>query len=298
MACSIKTSEITLEAATVSWMAEELTKITPVTGLTGGEYFTFSTPTISYYVWFTVNAIGADPAVAGKTGIQVDLPTAYTLAQLIALTKTAIEALKVAYVHADTDNTCFLIENKDAGAVLVTATAGDSGFTVEVLKAGFSENLGKTKDGVEVSFEATTFDVTADETGTLILDQIIQGTSASMGMTLLEVSKAKLEKLIGNGFGATYTPAGGTALVGFGTSKNFKSSYAYAGKLVLHPIRLATVDKSEDVTFWKTILMPESINYSGTDAKGLSVSFTALVDERKPAEISLFAVGDSTQFLA
>ena len=41
--------------------------------LSGGEYFTYDTPTIAYYVWFTVNGIGSDPAIGGRTGLYVPL---------------------------------------------------------------------------------------------------------------------------------------------------------------------------------------------------------------------------------
>jgi len=41
-------------------------------GLTGGDYFTFSNTTTNYYVWFKNNGSGADPAPGG-TGIQVNI---------------------------------------------------------------------------------------------------------------------------------------------------------------------------------------------------------------------------------
>lgn len=38
-----------------------------------GLYFTFSNAATDYYMWFTVNGVGADPAVGGRTGIPVNL---------------------------------------------------------------------------------------------------------------------------------------------------------------------------------------------------------------------------------
>jgi hypothetical protein len=43
---------------------------------TGGQYFTFSNTTTDYYVWFTLNGAGADPAPGG-TGILVPLLSTY-----------------------------------------------------------------------------------------------------------------------------------------------------------------------------------------------------------------------------
>jgi len=38
-----------------------------------GKYWTFDTPTASYYVWYKANGTGTDPAVVGRTGILVEL---------------------------------------------------------------------------------------------------------------------------------------------------------------------------------------------------------------------------------
>lgn len=38
-----------------------------------GTYFTFSNTTTNYYVWFTVDGVGTDPAPASLTGIKIDL---------------------------------------------------------------------------------------------------------------------------------------------------------------------------------------------------------------------------------
>ncbi|OGT30409.1 MAG: hypothetical protein A3E87_01615 [Gammaproteobacteria bacterium RIFCSPHIGHO2_12_FULL_35_23] len=42
-----------------------------IAGLAGGERFYFSNTTTDYYVWYTLDGAGADPAVAGRTGIKV-----------------------------------------------------------------------------------------------------------------------------------------------------------------------------------------------------------------------------------
>lgn len=53
----------------------EITDIT-TTGSTGlaGKYFEISSKTTDYYVWFTIDGAGADPTVAGRTGIKIGLP--------------------------------------------------------------------------------------------------------------------------------------------------------------------------------------------------------------------------------
>lgn len=38
-----------------------------------GSYFTFNSTSTAYYVWFQIDGVGADPAVAGRTGILINL---------------------------------------------------------------------------------------------------------------------------------------------------------------------------------------------------------------------------------
>jgi hypothetical protein len=300
MTCGTRTKSIFLEAASVRFGAEELSCITPVAGLTGGEYFLIASPSVEYYVWTDVDDSSVDPAPAGKVGIEVDVATGYTVADWITSFIAAIEAVvesgdPVFYAKASTDGLSVSVESVEIGVPAAALADVDSTFTLEVDRVGFGNDLGRTKEGIEISLEATTFDVQSNQTGILLLDQIVQGTSASLSASFLELSKERLATIIGKGFGDAYTPAGGEELIGFGTSKNFQSSFDQGGKLILHPIRLPETDRSRDVVFWKTLPLPESINYDGTDSQALSVSFTALQDDSKRPEISIYAIGDWKQ---
>lgn len=71
-------------------------------GLAGGEYFTFTstvsgTPT-SYYVWYTKNGVGVDPAVPGHTGIQVNIETADTAAEVCNKTIIAVSGREASLI--------------------------------------------------------------------------------------------------------------------------------------------------------------------------------------------------------
>jgi hypothetical protein len=244
--------------------------------------------------------VGVDPAPAGRLPILVALPAAYTVADFNSAFVLAIEAIQesgdnVFRAKTSSDGLSVSVEAINIGAPLSVLADVDSTFTLEVDREGFGGDLGRTKEGIEVSFEATTFDVQANQTGTLLLDQIIQGTSASLSASFLELTTERLATIIGKGFGDAFTPGGGTELIGFGTSKNFQSSFDQGGKLILHPIRLEESDRSRDVVFHKTLPLPESINYDGTDSQALSVSFTALQDDSKRSEISVFSIGDWKQ---
>jgi hypothetical protein len=66
--------------------------ITPIaaSGMTAASYWTVSTATTNYYIWYKINNVGTDPALAGKTGIQVTLTGSETAAQVGFATITAI----------------------------------------------------------------------------------------------------------------------------------------------------------------------------------------------------------------
>lgn len=297
MACDSTTKTIFLEAANVSWGQEEKSCITPATGLTGGEYFKISSKDTKYVVWTSVNSVGSDPAVTGYTSIEVAVGASYTVADWITAYITAIEATGDFLAVGSSDGLSVKTTAIYVGAVLETITDVDTSFTFSVLTTGFGGDLGKTKEAIEISFEVSTFDVLANQTGESKLDKIQTGSNASLSMSLLEMTSARWEQVIGNGYGDSYTPSGGTEVFGFGTSKINNSVFDSAGKLVLHPVRLESTDLSRDVVFWKTVPLPESINYDGTDTQAMSVSFEALVDEEITEEISLFSFGDWTQDL-
>ena len=58
----------------------------PSSGVSGlaGDYFTFNNPatSVNYYIWFTVNGSGADPAISGATGLKVNLFSTMTQDEL------------------------------------------------------------------------------------------------------------------------------------------------------------------------------------------------------------------------
>jgi flagellar hook protein FlgE len=56
-------------------------------------YWTISSPTTGYYVWYNVGGAGVDPAVAGRTGVEVAVAAGATAAQVAAATQAALSAL-------------------------------------------------------------------------------------------------------------------------------------------------------------------------------------------------------------
>ena len=96
------------------------------------------------------------------------------------------------------------------------------------------------------------------------------------------------------GFTLSVVTQGQTAGVwGWGSSKQFESVRDVAGKLVLHPVRLASTDVSADLCFWIAYPMPESIVRSGENPQTISCTFKVMRDCDRQAGIDLFVFGDS-----
>jgi hypothetical protein len=68
-----------------------ITNIPVATGL-AGKYFYAYNSSVQFYVWYTVDGVGTDPAVVGKTGIKVELIGTDTAVQVSQKTSKAISS--------------------------------------------------------------------------------------------------------------------------------------------------------------------------------------------------------------
>lgn len=298
-----KTSEQTifLEGANITWGKEQCRAITLVDDVAGsleGEYFDLnvldsSKVETNYYVLLD-GGTAVDPAPAGKTKITV-LYTDNDSASVIAgLMQVAINA--ATDITATVDGAIVTALNDEIGMVTDEVITNAASLSFEVI-SGTGGDLGKTAEGIEITIETQSTEIQANQTGLIVIDEIFQGQTASCTAAFLELTKERMEYIIAGAVGGTFTPSGGTKMIGGGSSRLFESLKASGGKLIIHPQRLPLTDRSRDFVFWISAPKPESINYSGTDVQVLNVTFTAYLDEAKPAEISLFEIGDWKQTL-
>jgi L-serine dehydratase len=114
----------------------------------GGDYFLLSSPTTDYYVWFTLEGAGADPAVGGRSGIRVDLlqtDDANSVAAKVASAPrhlfgdTVSSALAAALATAEV--------NAAMGRIVAAPTAGSSGVVPAVLVT-VGERTGASRDAL------------------------------------------------------------------------------------------------------------------------------------------------------
>lgn len=295
-------SNILLSAADVSWGTRECYEITvnDAAADLGGEYFTIEAPgsdfgaSVGYYVWFDLDAGSVDPAPGG-TGIEVDVVTGDTAAQVAGKVQAVLEAH--ASFRSTVSGAAFVAEAEFKGPVDNVATAGTSAVTISQNRVGLGGDLGRTSGGVEVTMEAQSVQITADQTGALVLDEVFTGSSVSASMSLLEMTAERWKTIVGSVTGDAYTPSGGTEVVGYGESRLYQSFFDLGGELVLHPTRKAASDKSFDITLFKCAPKPASINFSGEEPQVMEVEFVALADRSIQSAVNLMAFGDSSQDL-
>ena len=112
-------------------------------------------------------------------------------------------------------------------------------------------------------------------------------------MSLLEVDNVKWSQIVGDVAGDSFTPMGGSKIVGVGTSKRFNNMKQFSKELVMKPSNSA--DDSENITIFNAFPDLTSITYSGTELHKMEVTFKAFIDTSKNDKVNLYAYGDSSQ---
>jgi flagellar hook protein FlgE len=156
----------------------EITDVTCLAkaSISNGEYFTISSPTVDYYVWYDTDGAATDPTVSGKTGIEVTITPDTTAAEVAARTATAINAVggagTIFSVPVPTTDT-ITITNVAVGAATNTAE-GTSGFTMATTQQGGTDTShplegllarGTLLFGTDGSITGTTLDKIDTTTG-------------------------------------------------------------------------------------------------------------------------------------
>lgn len=145
------------------------------TGLTpaglDGTYFLISGAAADYYVWFNLDAAGTDPAVTGKTGIEVTITTGMTEAQLATALASALDAEDA---FAATPSTNVVTITDGATGARTDIADGDSGLAVAV------DTQGVTAIGAAVPVLVVTVAASSNFTITLPDSGLYLGTGISV----------------------------------------------------------------------------------------------------------------------
>lgn len=133
--------------------------------IVGGDFWTMSTSVTDFYIWYTVDAGGADPGIEG-TGALVAILSTDTAAQIATKTKTVIDLLP--NINTATATNVLNLFFQIAATDITDAADGNAGIIVTVNIQGGS-NLSQfetlIRDGTEISKLSVLS--AADDTGLL-----------------------------------------------------------------------------------------------------------------------------------
>ena len=150
-----------------------------------------------------------------------------------------------------------------------------------------SIDLGHTKGGVTVSYEASYHDVTVDLYGETPVDKRLLGEKLSATVPLAESTLANIQIAIPLG-----TTSGSKLTIG---SKVGGSLLAEAKELVLHPVANDSDELDEDVVIHKAVVAEAiELPYTNDGERILECTFVGLLDEDKTDGNYLGFIGDST----
>lgn len=296
-----KRVEAKLEAAKVSWGYGQCRSVQFVDDSTGSltdEYFDLNVTQTDgsvkqYYVLMEGTTTATDPAPIGKEKILVSYIDDDTAADLAAIYVSALAS--VAVFAVDNGDGSVDVENHYPSEVPVEVFINAPSLTGAIGRVGFGGDLGSTSGGIELNFESQTVEINANQFGAILLDDVMTGNSIELSMELLEMTDDRWKQTVGSTSGETLEVSGGTDLVGFGESKLFQNLNDFAGRLILHPIRLADDDRSADVVIWRSAPLPETITFDGESPQTMSVTFKGYLDSNVNKKINLVSRGDWTQ---
>jgi hypothetical protein len=149
-------------------------------------------------------------------------------------------------------------------------------------------DVGHTKGGVTVAYEAEYHDIQVDKYGNTVAEKVLIGETLKVTVPLAENTIANMEIAIP----AATDVTGDRATIGKDAGVRMGQ---YAKELVLHPLANLVTDLSEDVVLHKA-LVSEGIEwkYASDGERMAEVVFHALLDESKSDGNRLGFIGDST----
>lgn len=293
------------EAASVAWGRENCQSIgfvDDVAGSLAGEYWDANVigsdySTVSGYRFWLSDGVASAPADGGNTLVAVSYSQGDDAATIAAAASAAMDG--VTNLSASSSGAVATFENDFIGKVEADDGSNAPSLTFSQLQDSIGGDLGVTSEGIELGLETQVGQLTSNQTASYVLGEIVQGANVTMTMSLAEVTKERVETVIGGVVGDTFIPSApnSTSLSGMGEAKLFSNLFDLGGKLILHPLSNEESDRSRDVIFWRSAPKPESLNYDGTTQQALSITFVAYLDRSKPKKINLWAEGDWTQDL-
>lgn len=236
---------------------------------------------------------GADPGLAGKTGVEYTLVGEETPSAVAAAIQTGVENAELPEVREVwvKDGEVYiwsLFFGKSAGAV---DGASATGFTFANTQEGRGGFLGSTQDGVEFTPEIESEDILVDQAGSAPVASLFKGVAIQAVTSLMELTPERMAQIYGTTVGESFEPEEGVSVVGFGTAKIGQNMVQFADELVMHPVANAWNEWDDNIHLFKAAILPGGLNF-GSEVTKAQVTFTAYVDNTKDKRANLACYGN------
>ena len=272
------------------WEIEEAycfdTKDLTINDLKGKYFLIYNASGTKFAPWFD-DGVVSDPVVSGATLVPIDISAATTPA-LIA--QAMVDDITGTSYDVSRSGTEVRAVYSSTAKISTAGSDGTAGVLLSMVRSqiGGSIDLGLL-DG-EVSFDPSieAQDITAHQSGGIILGQNITSVGGSISLTLKEYSPARYREIFESIGGKVAT----TSVTGFGSAMVGKNLLGVAKRLVLHPVYKAAGDLTENYTFWKAVPELGAITFSGEAPNTLPLEFTAFIDNNQDSAVNVWAFGD------
>lgn len=257
----------------------------------GGKYVLLSSPTVDYYAWFDENNTDTDPAVAGRTAIEVNYAASASASAIATAFQTAVDA--VVGLEAVLDGLSVEVIRDDIGAVTASTVGNTTTVALTVIRKGKDFDLGLLQGDVEPSMTPAVLDIKAHQFGPTPIASLTQGFDKIECKTvMLETSTSKLQEVYSI-YGGSFTPSMGTEIFGAGSASIGRNILTEAARLVLRPVN--AVDNTTDTVIMLCIPVPDSLKFSGENPETLSITWKGFLDTSANSNYNALAFGDVFQ---
>lgn len=298
MSCGTGAENIRIEPVYVyfgKYQKQTVTCTADVASSHNNDYFVLynAKDATKYHVWYNVGGAGVDPAPPASTAIPVAIAVNATATAVASATATAISAVQGFY--ACSDAAVVTISNTQEGlSTTVAAGVGLAGFVYTLVSAGTYDDIGYVDGDIEIKLDEQLLDITSHQTGVDILTSLRQGKTVEISMTFKETDTSNMQFFLKQA-GNLYTPPSGTEIVGWGTATNSLNVIDQAGKLILHPVSLASNDYTRDFAFWSAYLKVDSVKLSGENPMLIDATFKCYTNDKKISNVNTFVYGNHYQ---
>lgn len=255
----------------------------------GGKYFlAYLASGTKYKIWFDVDNASTEPTVASTTALVVELTTGMTAAQIATAIKAATDAVGAFTYTSSITNDTHVGYKYDDFSKVSSVEDGTAGELLDLTRVaiGGSIDLGLLDGDVTFDPSVETQDITAHQTGAVVLSQNVTGLGGTVSLTLKEYSPSRYREI----YEAVGGRVAGTSLVGMGSAMVGRNLFLYAKQLKLVPV--GDTGNTNQYTFWKAVPDLGSHTFSGENPTTLPMEFTCYIDSDLPSEVNVWMYGD------